>query len=44
MYYLNNYVYLQVGMGDIEILCTIILKQEYHDYTDYCLHSIFTEN
>ena len=37
----------RVGMGDIEILVytyTIIVKQEYHDYHDYCFHYIFTKN
>ena len=30
-----------VGMGNIENLYAIIVKQEYHDY---CFHSTFTEN
>ena len=25
------------------ILCMVIVKQEYHDYHDYCFHSIFAK-
>ena len=28
----------------LQILYAIIVKQQYHDCRDFCLHSIFTEN
>ena len=28
-------------MSDIENLYVIIVKQEYHDYRNYCFHSLF---
>ena len=31
------------GWEILKFLCAIIVKQESHDYCNYCFHSIFTE-